>query len=32
MTHWCVMCKFETEDESAAYDHDCMKPKVDTDE
>ena len=26
MTHWCVMCSFETEDEDEAYSHDCMKP------
>jgi hypothetical protein len=24
--HVCAMCDFETDDESAAYDHDCMKP------
>jgi hypothetical protein len=22
----CAMCEFETDDEAAAYDHDCMKP------
>jgi hypothetical protein len=24
--HVCGMCDFETDDESAAYTHDCMKP------
>jgi hypothetical protein len=25
-THFCAMCSFETDDEAAAYAHDCMKP------
>jgi hypothetical protein len=26
MTHWCVMCSFETEDQEEAWAHDCMGP------
>ena len=27
-THWCVVCKFETESEVEAYAHDCMGKKT----
>lgn len=26
VTHWCVMCPFETTDREESYEHDCMDP------